>query len=316
MKTTQKINEVEENHPRFLDNISFGGGAVKGLAHVGVLEALKKNGLLPRIRRASGTSIGAFIAAIFAIGYDPGYMKEIILKENLFHFFDMSGGYILKFITTLLKKKSLDENLTFGQLHELGQKNQLFKDLYVTGVTIKNKKIKLRIFSHETDPSMSIAYAVRISMAIPLLFVPGYYNGRLYWDGGIRLNLPIRIFDDEKYLNGFTLINGINMRTLGISLTNEEGAAWARKDYRIKKPGLFSVLENNAIPFQMRPHSFDSLRTLYIPTQVSSLDITISPTKMEQEIHNAFLVADNYLQTYYVGVKDPHTLRNTQRSRL
>ncbi|MCF8079658.1 MAG: patatin-like phospholipase family protein [Desulfobacterales bacterium] len=49
--------------------LALGGGAILGAAHIGVLGALEKRNI--KISSISGTSIGAFIAALYAFGVSP-----------------------------------------------------------------------------------------------------------------------------------------------------------------------------------------------------------------------------------------------------
>ena len=55
--------------------LALSGGATRGLAHVGVLQALEENGIRPDC--LSGTSIGAFAAALYAFGVPLKEMRRI-----------------------------------------------------------------------------------------------------------------------------------------------------------------------------------------------------------------------------------------------
>ena len=61
--------------PRSVGVVMSGGGA-KGLYHIGVLEALEENGV--PIDYVAGTSMGSIIAAMYAAGYSPAQMREIV----------------------------------------------------------------------------------------------------------------------------------------------------------------------------------------------------------------------------------------------
>ena len=52
------------------------GGGAKGLSHIGVIKALEENGV--PIDYICGTSIGAIIGGLYAIGYSPDEMVELI----------------------------------------------------------------------------------------------------------------------------------------------------------------------------------------------------------------------------------------------
>ena len=56
--------------------VVMSGGGAKGLYHIGVLEALEENGV--PIDYVAGTSMGSIIAAMYAAGYSPAEMREIV----------------------------------------------------------------------------------------------------------------------------------------------------------------------------------------------------------------------------------------------
>ncbi len=52
------------------------GGGAKGLYHNGVLQALEENGI--PIDYVAGTSMGSIVAGLYAAGYSPAQMREIV----------------------------------------------------------------------------------------------------------------------------------------------------------------------------------------------------------------------------------------------
>ncbi|UCH43890.1 MAG: patatin-like phospholipase family protein [Dehalococcoidales bacterium] len=54
--------------------LALGGGAARGLAHIGVLEVLEKGGI--HIDMIAGTSLGALIGALYARGQEIDDMKQ------------------------------------------------------------------------------------------------------------------------------------------------------------------------------------------------------------------------------------------------
>ena len=63
--------------------LALGGGAAKGIAHVGVLKALEDNNV--DIRYIAGTSVGAIVAALFAFNVDVetigGLAKRLTMSK-------------------------------------------------------------------------------------------------------------------------------------------------------------------------------------------------------------------------------------------
>ena len=56
------------------------GGGARGLAHVGVIKALEENNI--PIDYVAGTSMGAIVAAMYAMGYTPDEMMELLASKE------------------------------------------------------------------------------------------------------------------------------------------------------------------------------------------------------------------------------------------
>ena len=65
------------------------GGGAKGIAHIGVIRALEENDI--PIDYVAGTSMGAIVGGLYAAGYTPEEMLQLILSEG---FADWSTGRI------------------------------------------------------------------------------------------------------------------------------------------------------------------------------------------------------------------------------
>lgn len=76
--------------------LALGGGGIKGIAHVGVLRILEKSGI--KIRAISGTSAGGIVGALFAAGYSPDQIENLINtvdQRSLFKRGDNEGPSLL-----------------------------------------------------------------------------------------------------------------------------------------------------------------------------------------------------------------------------
>src|SRR3989304_7050875 len=89
--------------------VVLSGGGSSGLAHIGVLKALEENNI--PIDYINGTSIGAFVGALYAIGYSPKQMEEIALSDE---FNNWVYGNINKKYAYYFKKK--DDNASWISL--------------------------------------------------------------------------------------------------------------------------------------------------------------------------------------------------------
>ncbi len=153
----------------------MGGGAVLGAAHIGVIRALEEMDI--EISYVTGTSIGAFVGALYAFGNTSKDIEEIALKLS---WMDISG--LALFESGLLSNAKLGELLD----ESLGEKKIEDADipLAVIATDITNgDKVVL-----DKGP---VAQAVMASTCIPGVFGPVKFDDKLLVDGGIVENIPI-----------------------------------------------------------------------------------------------------------------------------
>ena len=99
--------------------IALGGGAARGLSHIGVLKVLEQNGIIPDV--VTGTSIGALVGALYAGGINIADIEQLVLRldwKRLMLLADitvpLSGIISGKRVTSLLK--SILGDLTFSEM--------------------------------------------------------------------------------------------------------------------------------------------------------------------------------------------------------
>lgn len=197
--------------------IALSGGGALGYAHIGVLRVLEENNI--PISIVSGTSMGAIIGSLYAVGYSAKEIEEIILgdidffnaindennrymqtmgdklysENEVFELFlreykDKDGKN--KLATTLgggLIKGTRIDALFDKYLFEAG-KYKTFKDLprafAPVATDIDNQKA-----TAFTDGSLS--QAVKASFCLPVIFAPVTINGVSYIDGFITRKYPV-----------------------------------------------------------------------------------------------------------------------------
>ncbi|MFA5996057.1 MAG: patatin-like phospholipase family protein [Patescibacteria group bacterium] len=175
--------------------LALGGGAMRGLAHVGVIKALLKHGI--PIDYLSGTSIGAWVATCFARHQDINELEQKTIgykKAKLNALFDITlrGGFIRGNKLDKLLKQWFD-NVKFEQL-------QIPTAVVATDL-ISGQEVQ---FS-----SGLVVPAVRASMAIPLVFQPVRYNKQLLVDGGLTNPVP----DDVVRAMGADVVIAVNLNS-------------------------------------------------------------------------------------------------------
>lgn len=179
--------------------LAFAGGGVPGIAAVGVLQALEEMGL--QVTHVAGASSGAMVAALYAYGYLPTELTEIVPALNR-RYLDVDWRSIV--YKALFLRPRLEGWLKGRRLTELMAKLTHGKSLDALRLpcaivaTDLNEGVPV-VFSqrpiegYATWTEASIADAVRASFAIPVLFQPVDREGRTLIDGGVAANCPVRI---------------------------------------------------------------------------------------------------------------------------
>lgn len=294
-------------------NLVFEGGGVKGIAYGGALEELDKMELLDSIQRAAGTSAGAIIATVYALGYSIKEIKEImedvpfksfsdddfgIIRDGLRFVFKYGwhkGDAFTEWIGKIIQYKIGYYGATFSDLERAGG-----KDLYIIGTNLS--KQVWEVYSKELTPDMPIRDAVRISMGIPLYYT-AIKNPDIMVDGGVLNNYPIGLFDRAEYLinpdNGESVdykTEIFNHETLGFRLDSKDEIEYARRgwesipkninnigDYTKALIGIILETVN-----KKHLHSKDWNRTVFIDTLgVKTTDFNIDKETIENLVESA-----------------------------
>ena len=156
--------------------IVLAGGGARGIAHIGVLQALEERKISPQY--ISGASAGSIVGAAYAAGKSPveilSYFKESSSLFNIVTFgLPVKGFANLNYLKDVLAK-NLGEN-SFDILK---------KKLYVSVTNLDEGKWEVI----DSGPLFDVVMA---SSAIPLVFKPVKINGITYVDGGLLNNLPV-----------------------------------------------------------------------------------------------------------------------------
>ena len=186
----------------------LGGGGLKGLAHIGVLQVLMENRI--PVTSISATSSGSIIAALYAAGMSPYEMERTILKIKPQDYLDYNIGGLLKYGLGLLipASKSVVDGLIKGK-----KLLNLMADL-TDNKALDEAEIPLAIVACDINTGEEVIFsniipgadnqivfvrgallseAVRSSTAIPGIFVPYLFQGMQLVDGGIKAIVPVSI---------------------------------------------------------------------------------------------------------------------------
>ncbi len=207
--------------------LALSGGGAKGLAHIGVLEALRDYGI--NVDYIAGTSSGSLIASLYAAGYTPNEMLRIInrYKDGII---DIDKGIGFKLFGSAIKKKVSIKGFVKGikleRMLEYILKDKGIEDISdlsfpIAIPTVNLKTGEITYFSnidinkssnniyedrwclieentnYEDEPKYikggKLSSIVRASCSLPGIFVPKRINDEIYIDGGVRVNSPIDV---------------------------------------------------------------------------------------------------------------------------
>jgi NTE family protein len=202
------------------DTLVLSGGALKGIVSLGVVQYAIDNQYLNNVIHYCGTSSGAMICYLLAIGYTPQEIMvyicthRIIEKMKNLNFaavVDGTGVSSFNYIQEQLEKMTIDK---IGKLITLGDLKSYGKTLSV--VTYNITKGRVEYLTTDDTPEIPCIVALRMSSNIPLLFENFKYMDSYYVDGGIADNFPIDIAEKQGerilgiYLD-YSSTNFINM---------------------------------------------------------------------------------------------------------
>lgn len=200
------------------------GGGAKGMTHIGIIRALEENGI--PIDYIAGTSMGAIIGSLYAMGYSPDEMEELLrsadfkrwytgtVESRYAYYFKQNRPtpeffnlrFSLNFKDSIRTKPQfniptsmvnpIQMNLAFLELFGQataacdGDFNDLFIPFRCVASDVYNKR---PLVMHKGD----LGDAVRASMSFPFVFKPIEMDSVLVYDGGIYNNFPTDVMRDD-----------------------------------------------------------------------------------------------------------------------
>ena len=210
--------------PQDIGLVLSGGGA-KGAVHIGIIKALEENDI--PIDYIAGTSIGAIVGSLYAMGYSPDEMLALFNSEEFrywqtgkveseYRFYFREGPALPNFVrfnvplkdSIGMRSSIIPNNLInpiqmnqafmrlFAQANAKSKGN--FDDLFVPFLCVASETYKKRAIIFRSG---DLGDAVRASMSFPFVFKPIVMDSIPLYDGGIYDNFPVKpmreAFDPE-----------------------------------------------------------------------------------------------------------------------
>jgi NTE family protein len=198
--------------------LALGGGAARGLAHVGVLKVLEEEEI--PIDCIAGTSIGAFIGALYAAGVPVGKVEEILC--------DLDWCSLTRLVDPVLPTSGLLD----------GKKVARFMAELLPVTTFEALKIPLAITATDVESGEALVIrqgdlltALRAATAFPGIFSPVPFGGRFLVDGGLCNPVPA----DVAYQMGAAKVVGVCAIPKVVRKTGETSLPPARSSLGEKK---------------------------------------------------------------------------------
>ncbi|TSA26610.1 MAG: hypothetical protein D4R67_07625 [Bacteroidetes bacterium] len=194
------------------------GGGAKGAAHIGVIRALEEQQI--PIDYVVGTSIGAIVGALYAIGYTPDEMEKLmdspefskwaagVIDEKYRYYFRQESPNASWISLDFNPKKKLSTFLPTNLINPYEIDFEFMRLLAPASAACKydfnRLMVPFRCVVADIDSTKQIvmrsgnlSLAVRGSMSIPLVFNPLQYNDKLIFDGGMYNNFPANVAQEE-----------------------------------------------------------------------------------------------------------------------
>jgi predicted acylesterase/phospholipase RssA len=184
--------------------LALSGGAVRGLAHIGVIKALDEIGIKPKV--IAGTSVGSIIGAALAAGKDWGEIAE--MARTIFWPSLLRGQSLELFCAKYLPKTFEDLRLPFAAVSTL----------------VPSRRAHV-------ITSGPLATAISASCAVRFLRRPVIREGLRLKDGGFSCVLPTHVC--RQLGADFVIASDVwewssLMRSLGYRPTDQ---SWTRRAY-------------------------------------------------------------------------------------
>jgi len=222
--------------------LALGGGAARGLAHIGVLEVLEKEDI--PVDMIAGTSAGAIVGALYAQGKSAGRIKELAL--------DTGWRRLVSLVDLTLPRSGFIEGTRIKNLLK-----SIMGDIDFSELKIPLSCVATDILNGEevVISDGPVLEAVRASISIPVIFTAVKWRDRYLVDGGLVNPVPVGTVREM----GADFVIAVNViPPIGVRLQPAK---------ETKPPGIF----------QSMLHSFYIATYSLVRSNLAGADIVVEP---------------------------------------
>ena len=266
--------------------IALGSGAARGLAHIGVLKVLEEAGI--PIDMITGTSMGAFIGAMYAAGVPVAQMERVALEIDWLS--------MARLLAPIMPTSGLSD----------GKKLVAFMAEILPVRDFKDLRLPLAVTATDINTGEAIIIkqgdlleALRASLAFPGIFSPVRFGNRFLVDGGLCNPIPAdaaRNLGAEKII-GVCTIPAVVKQTPETFLPTSHGGSmiinrW--RDFlstrRIEKAFRSALGQEAEEPHDEAPSNLKAPNIFRVCAQsVAIMENVINELHLRQNLHNLII---------------------------
>jgi len=173
------VRRIAREMGNLLVGLVLGAGGARGLAHIGVIRMLEREGIT--IDMVAGSSMGALVAAAWASGRTADELEQIAMQVKGMRTF-------LKLLNPMFPGAGIVRGLSVYR----------FLNTILDGLTFEDTLIPVKIVACDLHTMEEVVFergklvdAIRASISIPGIFRPMKYKGRTLIDGGLASPVPV-----------------------------------------------------------------------------------------------------------------------------
>jgi NTE family protein len=218
-------------------SLVLGSGGARGMAHIGIIDELIRNGF--EIRAIAGSSMGALIGGIYAMGQLDVYTRWVtgLERRDVIRLLDLTfarsglikGDRIISVLRSLIGDANIED-----------------LPIRFTAVATEVEDEKEVWFNHG-----SLFDAIRASISIPTVFTPHQYLGKHFLDGGLINPIPIApTLEDETDLTIAVNLSGKPLKNAEVKSPLPKNNNQQRNSYQIR---IAQFIDDLKLRFDRQP---------------------------------------------------------------
>lgn len=276
--------ERAESTPRKKVGLVLSGGGAKGVAHVGVIKVLEEADI--PIDYIAGTSMGAIVGGLYAIGYTTSELDSMFRHQNWINLLsdkvsrqdkpfterESSDAYLISIPLTKDKRLKMPSGIVQGEnvFNMLSELTIGFHD----SISFDTLPIPFACVAYDMVEGKDVIFrsgdlplAIRASMSIPGAFEPVKTQDMVLVDGGISNNFPVDVVRDmgAQIIIGVDLAQGLKdkdeLNTV-MGIVDQITTFLGRENYQRNREDVDLYLHPDVVPYTAASFNAAAIDTL------------------------------------------------------